>query len=135
MKPHQQTQNAKPLKSAPDPVPVMKKARAMASLANRIDASVAPMSLVGLRCQSQRPDLTLRFINDAHLNKTMAYLTACSLYAALFDRTPEGLPIDSIRRPPRLGRRFLTQGKCRLPMSRSPTPVRRPPSLRIFRGG
>jgi hypothetical protein len=54
------------------------------------------MSLVGLRCQTQRPDLTLRFINDAHLNKAMAYLTACSLYAALFDRTPEGLPIDSI---------------------------------------
>ncbi|MBM80557.1 MAG: hypothetical protein CMJ78_08185 [Planctomycetaceae bacterium] len=90
------TQNAKPLTSAPDPAPVMKNARAMASLANRIDASVAPMSLVGLRCQTQRPDLTLRFINDAHLNKTMAYLTACSLFAALFDRTPEGLPVDSI---------------------------------------
>ncbi len=26
----------------------------------------------------------------------MAYLTACSLYAALFDRSPEGLSIDSI---------------------------------------
>jgi len=26
----------------------------------------------------------------------MAYLTACSLYAALFDRSPEGLPIASI---------------------------------------
>ncbi|HRX77483.1 MAG TPA: hypothetical protein P5307_00390 [Pirellulaceae bacterium] len=90
------TQNAEPLKAAPDPELMMKKAREIAALANQIDASVAPMSLVALRCQTERPDLTLRFINDAHLNQTMAYLTACSLYAALFDRSPEGLPIASI---------------------------------------
>lgn len=90
------TQNAESLTTAPDPAPVMWKARSIASLANRIDANAAPMSLVGLRCQTQRPDLTLRFINDAHLNKTMAYLTACTLYAALFEKSPEGLPIDSI---------------------------------------
>lgn len=90
------TQNAEPLKTAPDSALVMKKAGEIAALAERIDASVAPMSLVGLRCQTQRPDLTLRFINDAHLNHTMAYLTACSIYAALFDRSPEGLSVDSI---------------------------------------
>ena len=90
------TQNAQPLTAAPDPAPAMRKASSIAALANRVDAKAAPMSLVGLRCQTQRPDLTLRFINDAHLNKTMAYLTACTLYAALFDKSPEGLPIDSI---------------------------------------
>lgn len=90
------TQNAQPLTTAPDLEPVMRKARSIARLARRIDAQAAPMSLVGFRCQTQRPDLTLRFINDAHLNKTMAYLTACTLYAALFDKSPEGLPIDSI---------------------------------------
>jgi hypothetical protein len=26
----------------------------------------------------------------------MAYLTACTLYAALFNRSPEGLPIDTV---------------------------------------
>jgi hypothetical protein len=26
----------------------------------------------------------------------MAYLTACTFYAALFDRSPEGLPVDSV---------------------------------------
>ena len=26
----------------------------------------------------------------------MAYLTACTFYAALFDRSPEGLPIDTV---------------------------------------
>lgn len=90
------TQNAEALTTPPDPKPVMEKARAIAKLADQIDAEVAPMSLVGLRCQTERPDLTLRFINDAHLNHTMAYLSACSIYAALFDRSPEGLPIDSI---------------------------------------
>ncbi len=60
-------QNAKPLTF--DPAPVMKKARSIAGLANRMDASVTPMSLVGLRCQTLRPDLTLRFINDAHLTR------------------------------------------------------------------
>jgi hypothetical protein len=90
------TQNAQPLTTAPEPEPVIRKARAIAALADRVEATVVPMSLVGLRCQAQRPDLTLRFINDSHLNKTMAYLTACTLYAALFDKSPEGLPIDSI---------------------------------------
>jgi len=90
------TQNAEPLTTAPDSKTVMKKAGSIAALADRVGANVAPMSLVGLRCQTKRPDLTLRFVNDAHLNHTMAYLTACSLYAALFERTPVGLPIDSI---------------------------------------
>ena len=90
------TQNAEPMAGLPDAAPVMKKTRAIAVLANQIDASVAPMSLVAFKTQTERPDLTLRFVNDAHLNKTMAYLTACTLYAALFERTPEGLPIDSI---------------------------------------
>lgn len=90
------TQNAEPLTSPPDPEPIMEKARTIADLANRIDADVAPVFLAGLRCQEQRPDLTLRFINDAHLNHTMAYLTACTLYAAIFDESPEGLLFDRI---------------------------------------
>ena len=90
------TQNAKALKKAPESAAVMQKAKAIAALAKQVDASAAPMSLAGFHCQTERPDLTLRFINDAHLNQTMAYLTACCLYAALFDRSPEGLPVDSI---------------------------------------
>ena len=35
-------------------------------------------------------------VNDAHLNQTLAYLTACTFYAALFDRSPEGLPINTV---------------------------------------
>lgn len=90
------TQNAEPLTMPPEAEPVMNKTRAIADLADQVDASVAPMALVAMKTQTERPDLTLRFNNDAHLNKTMAYLTACTLYAALFDRSPEGLPIDSV---------------------------------------
>ena len=90
------TQNAKPLTAPPDSKPVVEKAGTIAALAKRIDATVVPMSIVALRCQTDRPDLTLRFVNDAHLNQTLAYLTACTFYAALFDRSPEGLPIDTI---------------------------------------
>lgn len=90
------TQNEKALTASPDPAPVLAKEKAIAALAKKIGASVAPMALVALRCQTQRPDLTLRFVNDAHLNQTMAYLTACTLYAALFNRSPVGLPIDTI---------------------------------------
>lgn len=90
------TQNDKPLNEAPYAAPIMAKERAIAKLANEIDAAVAPMALVAHKCQTERPDLTLRFVNDAHLNQTMAYLTACTLYAAIFDKSPVGLPIDSI---------------------------------------
>lgn len=90
------TQNDKPLTAPPDPAPVIAKEQIIAALARRTGATVVPMSLVALHCQTIRPDLTLRFVNDAHLNQTMAYLTACTFYGALFDRSPEGLPIDKV---------------------------------------
>lgn len=90
------TQNAHPLTEAPEGAVVMEKEKSIAALANRIGAQVAPMALIGFRCQSERPDLTLRFVNDGHLNHTMAYLTASAIYAAMFDKSPEELPVDSI---------------------------------------
>jgi hypothetical protein len=90
------TQNAEPLTALPDAAPVKQKANEIAALADRIGASVAPISQIAHRCQSQRPDLTLRFVNDAHLNQTLAYLTACTIYAAIFERSPEGLTVTSV---------------------------------------
>jgi hypothetical protein len=90
------TQNQDPITDVPDAESVKAKALVIARLANRIDAAVAPMSLVALRCQTERPDLTLRFDNDAHLNQTMAYMSACAIYAALLNQNPVGLPIDSV---------------------------------------
>jgi len=90
------TQNEKPMEAPPDSAPVMEKARTIVALAARTGASVVPMSTVALHSQTVRPDLTLRFVNDTHLNQTMAYLTACTFYAVLFDRSPEGLPVDTV---------------------------------------
>lgn len=90
------TQNSKPLPAPPDAAVVTAKAKSIAALAKQIDAVVVPMSMVALRCQTVRPDLTLRYVNDSHLNQTMGYLTACTLYAALFNRSPEGLPVDTV---------------------------------------
>ena len=90
------TQHATTLTTAPDRESVLAKARLIAALAAKLDAATVPMSLVALHCQTVRPDLTLRFVNDAHLNQTMAYLTACTFQAALFGRSPEGLALDSI---------------------------------------
>ncbi len=90
------TQHAKPLVAPPDAAPVLAKAGAIAALAQRIGATVVPMSLVALRCQQVRPDLTLRFVNDSHLNQTMAYLTACTFYGALFHRSPSGLAFGTV---------------------------------------
>lgn len=90
------TQNATALAAAPDPAPILAKARVIAALARRIDAAVVPMSTVALHCQTVRPDLTLRFVNDGHLNHRMAYLTACAFQVALFNRSPVGLPVDTV---------------------------------------
>jgi hypothetical protein len=88
------TMNAKPLTAPPEADAVLAKTKVIAALADRLDAAVAPMSLVALRCHTVRPDLTLRWVNDGHPNQTMGYLTACTFYAAMFERSPEGLPVD-----------------------------------------
>ena len=90
------TQNAEALKSPPERAPVLAKERLIAKLAKQLGASVVPMSMVALHCQTVRPDIKLRFVNDTHLNHTMAYLTACTFQAALFGHSAEGSPVDTI---------------------------------------
>ncbi len=84
------TQNAEALTATPDKAPILKKTKSVARLANKIDAKVAPMALVAHRIQTQRPDLPLRFINDAHLNQTLSFLEG--------DKTKDrdGLPITKV---------------------------------------
>lgn len=90
------TQNAYAIAQYPDSSPVTNKAKSIGRLADQLNAKVAPMCYVGLKCQLGKPEITLRFINDAHLNKTMAYLTACTIYSAMFDRSASGLQVDSV---------------------------------------
>ncbi len=90
------TQNAEPLTSTPDKAPILKKSKSVAKLANSMGADAAPIALVAHRIQTQRPDLPLRFVNDAHLNQTLSYASACTIYAAIFGKSPEGLPINEV---------------------------------------
>lgn len=90
------TQNAHPLTAPPDKTLVWHKERAIARLAAKLGASVVPMSAVALQCQTMRPEWTLRYVNDGHLNQRMAYLTACTFQAALFERSAQGVRVDVI---------------------------------------
>lgn len=90
------TQNQFPIAQHPDPTDTIEKSKSIARLTRQIDAKVAPMSYVAMRCQHGNCELPLRFINDAHLNQNMAYLTACTIYAAMFERSPQGLPVNSV---------------------------------------
>lgn len=91
------TQNAYPLSAAPDKGPVLEKIKIITELAKSINADLVPMSLVAHRCQTQRPDLTMRYIDDFHPNQTMTFLTASTFYAVITGKTPLGLPLDRVR--------------------------------------
>ena len=90
------TQNQSPVQAPIDLKPVIEKTEAIARLARRNDVKVAPMSFVASKCQTNHPEFTLRFENDAHLNQTMAYLTACTIYSVIFERSALGIEVNSI---------------------------------------
>ncbi|MFN2352559.1 MAG: hypothetical protein ABR497_11510 [Kiritimatiellia bacterium] len=96
--------NSNPLAEPPDPKPVMEQARYQAALANEMDALVVPMPLAVLKLLQKRPDLTLRYSDNSHLNQICAYLTACCFYAAMFDKSPVGLSVREINNPAFVGK-------------------------------
>lgn len=52
-----------------------------------------------MRCIVSRkagPRIPLRYKNDGHPNQYGAYLTACLLYAAVFNKSPEGLSLSQV---------------------------------------
>ncbi len=91
-----ETQHAQPLTTAPDPAPVQAISRFIKVLGAELEALVVPMPTVALRSQLDHPELTLRYVNDGHPNQTMAYLTACTFFGALFGRSPEGLTVATV---------------------------------------
>ncbi|NJM54641.1 MAG: hypothetical protein HC841_00785 [Verrucomicrobiae bacterium] len=98
---------------------MLAKERKIRALADRIGASVVPMAIVAHHCQTTRPDLTLRFVNDAHLNQTMAYLTACAFYGVLFDRNPVGLSQNKITDTRSLDTKHRDQDRDGGPLTRA----------------
>lgn len=89
--------NQNPVTSPVNKSAVLTKAASIAKLAWEQDALVVPMSMVVLRSQTDRPDMTLRYVADLHPNQNMAYLTACTFYGVLMAKSSEGLPLDRVK--------------------------------------
>lgn len=68
--------------------------------AKKMDAIVVPVPLALMLAQESKDPiartLTFRYKKDMHPNNTMAYLTACTFYAALTGKSPEGLKFDTV---------------------------------------
>lgn len=74
--------------------------RAAQAFAKTVNAIVVPVPLaITLAQESTEPvarTLTYRYVNDNHPNNTMAYLTACTFYAAVYGKSPEGLTFNKV---------------------------------------
>ncbi len=67
-------------------------ADAYTNIARELDAILAPVGLAWQQVQRLIPGLDLYHPDGRHANPIGSYLTACVLYAALFNTSPEGLP-------------------------------------------
>ncbi len=59
-----------------------------------LGAPVAPAAVAFERARAERPDLELIETDRVHATWGGAYLAAATVYATLFDRSPEGLPFS-----------------------------------------
>jgi len=66
-------------------------AAAYCGLQARTGALLAPVGFVWARCRSTFPDLDLHDPDGRHANVLGAYLSACTFFALIFRRSPEGL--------------------------------------------
>ena len=70
--------------------------RLASELAKKTGALVVPVPLAVYRLQKAGTSLTFRYKNDGHPNQCGAYLTACLFYAAVFNKSPEGLSLSEV---------------------------------------
>src|SRR5689334_9923527 len=66
-------------------------AEAYTAAANQNDAFVIPAGLAFARSLKRRPELVLHASDKRHPSLAGTYLAACTVYAALFKKSPEGL--------------------------------------------
>jgi len=62
------------------------------TIATELDAAVAPAALAFERARVERPDVRLIDYDRVHATWEGAYLAAATVYATVFERSPEGLP-------------------------------------------
>ncbi|MBZ0248044.1 MAG: DUF4886 domain-containing protein [Burkholderiales bacterium] len=61
------------------------------NIANELEAFVVPVGLAFERSLKARPELVLHFRDKQHPSLAGTYLAACTFYAALFGKSPEGI--------------------------------------------
>ncbi|MBI4975960.1 MAG: hypothetical protein HZC28_00665 [Spirochaetes bacterium] len=92
--------NAAPVTNAVKKDEIINTCRIAAAGAKKMNAIVVPLPLALMLAQdSEEPvarTLTFRYKKDFHPNNTMAYLTACTFYAALTGKSPEGLKMNTV---------------------------------------
>lgn len=90
------SQNMTPVSAPIEKERALMEVRLAADLAKKTGALVVPVPLAIYRLQQTGTSLTFRYKNDAHPNQYGAYLTACLFYAAVFNKSPEGLPLSEV---------------------------------------
>lgn len=64
---------------------------AYTDIANKTKAMVSPVGLAFARATKERPDIRLIIADKLHPTMAGSYLAACTLYASLMGKSPEGL--------------------------------------------
>ncbi len=79
-----------------------KKADLFYALADKYHAALAPSGIAFLRANTLLPEIELYSSDKNHASAAGSYLSACVIYATLFDKSPEGLSyyptIDGVSR-------------------------------------
>jgi len=65
---------------------------AYTSIARNLQAEVAPAGMAWERCRNKDPQIELFDADGSHPGSNGTYLTACAFYAAIYMRSPRGLP-------------------------------------------
>ena len=65
--------------------------KAYTDIGKELDAQVVPVGLSFAKVVAERPDIALTTNDDRHPTLAGTYLAACTFFAALYDRSPEGL--------------------------------------------
>ena len=68
---------------------------AFTSIGNELNAQVVPVGLAFAAVRKERDDIKLISSDDKHPRKAGTYLAACTFYAALQGKSPEGLDYDA----------------------------------------
>jgi hypothetical protein len=69
--------------------------KAYTDIGRELDAQVVPVGLAFAKVVAARPDIALTTNDDRHPTLAGTYLAACTFFAALYDRSPEGLDYNA----------------------------------------